>query len=56
MSGACSCEAWVREQPIPGKIIVLKCSSCRTEYTLYPNGQIAYEQRTGIDTSSRLCM
>jgi hypothetical protein len=41
----CVCKAWIQSQPIPGKVIILKCSKCETEYMLYPNGQIAYETR-----------
>ena len=40
----CSCEKWIQGLPIPGKVIIFKCSICRTAYTLYPNGQIAFEQ------------
>lgn len=39
----CDCITWIRELPIPTKIIILKCRGCKVEYTLYPNGQIAYE-------------
>lgn len=38
----CVCKPWIQAQPIPGKVIILKCAKCETEYTLYPNGQIAY--------------
>jgi hypothetical protein len=41
----CDCESWIQQLPIPGKIIILRCSKCHTDYTLFPNGQIQYEQR-----------
>jgi hypothetical protein len=43
----CPCEEWIKSQPIPGKVIGFVCQQCRTEYTLYPNGEIAYTQRMG---------
>jgi len=33
---------------IPTKVIILKCSKCKTDYTLYPNGQIIYEAHDEI--------
>jgi hypothetical protein len=39
----CSCVRWIRGLDIPGKVIILKCSICKTEYTLWPNGQIQFE-------------
>ena len=38
----CDCVSLVRNSEIPTKIIVLKCSLCKAEYVLYPNGQIEY--------------
>lgn len=43
----CDCETWIQELPIPSKVIILKCSRCATLYTLFPNGQITYEQLYG---------
>ena len=40
---SCRCVSWIQALDVPGKIIVLKCSLCGTEYTLYPDGTIAYE-------------
>jgi len=42
MIGCDGCARWIRSLDVPGKVIVLICSVCRTEYTLYPNGEIAY--------------
>jgi hypothetical protein len=44
----CPCEEWIKSQPIPGKVIGFVCQQCRTTYTLYPNGEIAYEQEIGV--------
>ena len=38
----CDCVSFVRNSGIPTKVIVLKCRNCKTEYVLYPNGQIEY--------------
>ena len=43
----CHCEEWIKSLPIPEKVIIFKCSGCGTEYTLYPNGEIAFAQITG---------
>ena len=39
----CDCEKFVQKVDIPGKVIILVCKSCKTQYTFYPNGEIAYE-------------
>jgi hypothetical protein len=44
---SCNCEAWIQNQPVPGKVLIFKCSVCRTSYTLYPNGEIAFETERG---------
>lgn len=44
----CACVAWIQGLPVPGKVIILKCSVCRTDYTLYPNGTIAFEQLSDL--------
>lgn len=43
----CRCEEWIKSLPIPGKVIGFRCSSCNTEYTLFPNGEIVFSQVTG---------
>lgn len=43
---SCDCTAIVQSTEVPGKVIVLKCTRCETEYVLYPNGQITYEQKS----------
>ncbi len=40
----CACGDWIQSLPIPEKILIFKCSVCGTEYTLFPNGQIQFEQ------------
>lgn len=39
----CDCATWMREQPIPNKIIIFKCTHCETNYTLFPDGTIEFE-------------
>lgn len=41
----CPCSEWVRSQPVPGKVIGFRCERCKTSYTLFPNGEIMYEQQ-----------
>lgn len=41
----CPCEEWISNLPIPSKVIGFICSLCKTQYTLFPNGEIMYEQR-----------
>lgn len=43
----CSCVEWIKSLPVPEKVIGFRCSICNTEYTLYPNGEIAYSQVLG---------
>ena len=46
----CPCVSWIQQQPVPSKVLIFKCSACKTDYTLYPNGQIAYETTTNAVT------
>jgi hypothetical protein len=41
---SCTCKKWIQGSDVPGKMIVLKCNLCGTSYTLFPNGQISYEE------------
>lgn len=52
MIGCKQCERWIENSHIPNKVIILRCSTCRTTYTLFPNGQIASESRKDNLTSS----
>ena len=41
--GCPDCITWIKNRPVPEKVIILRCTQCSTEYMLYPNGQIGYE-------------
>lgn len=49
-AGCDSCSKWIQTVPVPGKVIILKCTRCATSYTLFPNGQIAYEMPANATT------
>ena len=48
-ASTCPCEEWITSLPVPGKVICFKCETCGTQYTLFPNGQIGFEEIIGVD-------
>jgi len=54
MTQGCDCKSWVEGLPTPDKVIGFRCNRCLTVYTMFPSGEIAFEQNSGTEIGTGL--